>query len=96
MGIRVACARRHLLFTELKKAAPSLGRKMKASNMPVIVMAGVAAELKPATLAAPGRDPRATMNAIYHQKGVRAMLDIAVENKVPLLFVTNNVCNEML
>jgi hypothetical protein len=83
-------------FAELKSLAPSLGRKMKASNMPVIVMAGVAAELKPATLAVPGRDPRATMNAIYHKSGVQAMLDLAQENDIPLLFVSNNVCNEML
>ena len=34
--------------------------------MPISVMAGVMAELEPTTLSLPGRDRRATMNAIYH------------------------------
>ena len=81
---------------ELMRAAPSLGAKMKASNMPVIMMAGIEAESTPATLAVPGRDPRATMNAIYHKDGVQAMLELAEKYDIPLLFVTNTDCNEML
>ncbi len=41
------------------------------------------------------RDPRSTMNAIYYPEAVQLLLDMAKEEKVPLLFVTNNVCNEM-
>jgi hypothetical protein len=83
-------------FAELKSLAPSLGRKMKASNMPVIVMAGIEAELKPSTLAVPGRDPRATMNALYHKDGIRILLDVAADHRIPLLFITNSDCNESL
>lgn len=80
----------------LKVKAPSLGAKMKASGMPVCIMAGVLAELEAATLRVPGRDPRATMNAIYHADAVQSLLDMAHRSSIPLLFVTNNTCNNML
>ncbi|GLC37724.1 hypothetical protein PLESTM_000640600 [Pleodorina starrii] len=73
-----------------------LGRKMKAAGLPVVLMAGVQAELAPQTLPLPGRDPRATANAIYHPDGVRVLLRLAKEHDVPLLFVTNNACNRLL
>ena len=40
------------------------------------------------------RDPRSTMNAIYHPEAVKTLLDMAKSQGVPLLFVTNNVCNQ--
>jgi hypothetical protein len=42
------------------------------------------------------RDPRATMNAIYYPDAVRVLLRLAKAHDVPLLFVTNNVCNQLL
>ena len=36
------------------------------------------------------------MNAIYHPDAVRLLLDTAQKHNVPLLFVTNNVCNQIL
>lgn len=42
------------------------------------------------------RDPRSTMNAIYDKDAVRLLLSTAQKYDVPLLFVTNNVCNQML
>lgn len=42
------------------------------------------------------RDPRATKNAIYHPESVRVLLRLAEAHGVPLLFVTNNVCNKLL
>ena len=36
------------------------------------------------------------MNAIYHADAVKLLLDMAQKHGVPLLFVTNNVCNQML
>jgi len=75
---------------------PKLGMKLKASGMPVTVMAGVIAETESSTLRLPGRDPRSTMNALYHADAVRILLEEASKYNVPLLFVTNNVCNAML
>eukprot|EP00798_Chlamydomonas_sp_ICE-L_P005303 gene5303-18548_t len=76
--------------------APNLGAKLKASGMPITIMAGVQAEAKTATLPVIGRDPRSTMNAIYNQGAVKTMLDLAKKEDIPLLFVTNNVCNREL
>ncbi|GIL65182.1 hypothetical protein Vafri_18968 [Volvox africanus] len=59
-------------------------------------MAGVQAEVAPQTLPLPGRDPRSTSNAIYHPDGVRVLLRLAKKYSVPLLFVTNNICNQLL
>ncbi|KAG2490559.1 hypothetical protein HYH03_010953 [Edaphochlamys debaryana] len=73
-----------------------LGRKMKAAGLPVIVMAGVSAEVMAQTLPLPGRDPRATKNAIYYPPAVRVLLRLAAAHSLPLLFVTNNVCNKVL
>jgi hypothetical protein len=73
-----------------------LGKKMKASNMPIVFMAGILAELEPKTLALEGRDPRSTMNAIYSPKGVRIILDIAKAQDIQVIFVSNNVCNSVL
>ncbi len=39
----------------LNELAPSLGPKLKASGMPVVVMAGVLAEQEAGTLRVPGR-----------------------------------------
>jgi hypothetical protein len=36
------------------------------------------------------------MNAIYHTDGIRVLLDLTKEHDIPLLFVTNNACNELL
>ena len=36
------------------------------------------------------------MNAIYHPDAVRLLLDTAQKHNVSLLFVTNNVCNQIL
>lgn len=36
------------------------------------------------------------MNALYHADAVECLLGIAGKFDVPLLFVTNNVCNQML
>ena len=36
------------------------------------------------------------MNAIYDKDAVRLLLNTAQKHDVPLLFVTNNVCNQML
>ena len=69
---------------------------MQASGMPITIMAGILAEIEPATLRVPGRDPRSTMNAIYHEPAVKCMLQLAQEARLPLLFVTNNVCNGLL
>ncbi|KAG1674942.1 hypothetical protein FOA52_014735 [Chlamydomonas sp. UWO 241] len=80
----------------LMPLCPKLGVKLKASGMPVTIMAGVLAELESTTLRLPGRDPRSTMNALYHADAIRTMLDEASKHSVPLLFVTNNVCNAML
>lgn len=46
--------------------------------------------------AAPRRDPRATKNAIYYPAAVRVLLRLARSHGIPLLFVTNNVCNKLL
>lgn len=73
-----------------------LGSKMRASKLPLIIMAGVQAEVVTQTLPLPGRDPRATKNAIYHPESVRVLLRLAEAHGVPLLFVTNNVCNKLL
>lgn len=75
---------------------PNLGAKLKASGMPVVIMAGILAESESATLRLPGRDPRSTMNALYHPDAVKLLLAEASKHGVPLLFVTNNVCNQML
>ncbi len=80
----------------LKSMCPCLGSKLKASGMPVVIMAGILAESESATLRLPGRDPRSTMNALYHADAVRILLEEAKRNHVPLLFVTNNICNRML
>ena len=45
--------------------------------MPISVMAGILAEFEAATLRVPGRDPRSTMNAIYHEASVKCMLQMA-------------------
>ena len=42
-------------FQLLAGMAPSLGRKLKASGMPVVIMAGVLAEAEAGTLRVPGR-----------------------------------------
>lgn len=42
------------------------------------------------------RDPRSTMNALYHAEAVQLMLDMALQHHIPLLFITNNVCNKLL
>lgn len=42
------------------------------------------------------RDPRATLNSIYSPSGVQALLRMARSHGIPLLFVTNNVCNELV
>ncbi|GIL84720.1 hypothetical protein Vretifemale_13344 [Volvox reticuliferus] len=73
-----------------------LGNKLRASRLPIVIMAGVQAEVVPQTLPLPGRDPRSTSNAIYHADGVRVLLRLAKQYSVPLLFVTNNVCNQLL
>lgn len=73
-----------------------LGSKMKASGIPFIIMAGVMAEVPAMTLPMPGRDQRATKNAIYYPAAVRVLLDLARDFDVPLLFVTNNVCNYLV
>ncbi|GIL46401.1 hypothetical protein Vafri_3397 [Volvox africanus] len=73
-----------------------LGRKMKASGMPLIMMAGIQAEVVAQTLKLPGRDPRATKNAIYYPDAVRSLLRLAKEHQVPLLLVTNNTCNRLI
>lgn len=83
-------------FLELITLAPNLGKKLKASRMPITVMAGVNAEVQTATLPVPGRDPRSTMNAIYSQRAVSKMLETAKSEDIPLLMVTNNVCNKEL
>ena len=71
----------------------TFGRKVKASGVPIVWMAGVLSEVTPATQSLPGRDRRSTMNAIYHPSGVRALLDLAREFELPMVFATNNVCN---
>ncbi|GLC34118.1 hypothetical protein PLESTB_000839300 [Pleodorina starrii] len=73
-----------------------LGRKMKASGLPLVMMAGIQAEVVAQTLKLPGRDPRATKNAIYYPDAVRVLLRLAKEHGVPLLFVTNNTCNRLI
>ncbi|GLI66710.1 hypothetical protein VaNZ11_010646 [Volvox africanus] len=73
-----------------------LGQKLRASGRPIVIMAGVQAEVTPQTLPLPGRDPRSTSNAIYHPDGVRVLLRLARQYSVPLLFVTNNICNQLL
>ncbi|KAG2437804.1 hypothetical protein HXX76_005424 [Chlamydomonas incerta] len=73
-----------------------LGAKMKASGLPLVIMAGVQAEVVAQTLPLPGRDPRATKNAIYYPAAVRVLLRLARSHAIPLLFVTNNVCNKLL
>ncbi|KXZ51930.1 hypothetical protein GPECTOR_11g56 [Gonium pectorale] len=78
------------------KGEQTLGAKMKASGLPLVIMAGVQAEVKAQTLPLPGRDPRATKNAIYYPAAVRVLLRLAAAHGVPLLFVTNNVCNKLL
>mmetsp|Transcript_27482 Transcript_27482/g.69911 ORF Transcript_27482/g.69911 Transcript_27482/m.69911 type:complete len:377 (-) Transcript_27482:685-1815(-) len=75
---------------------PCLGPKVKASGMPITVMAGILAEAETTTLRVPGRDPRSTMNALYDADAVRLMLDMATAHAIPLLFITNNVCNKLL
>ena len=45
--------------------------KSQASGMPVVIMAGILAESESATLRLPGRDPRSTMNALYHADAVK-------------------------
>lgn len=80
----------------LMALCPNLGVKLKASGMPVVIMAGILAESESATLRLPGRDPRSTMNALYHADAVKLLLAEAAKHGVPLLFVTNNVCNQML
>ena len=81
------------LQVELEQQGMSeLGAKMKASGVPMPVMAGVLAEVTPKTLPMPGRDPRATMNAIYSPQGFRVLVELARDHDVPLLFVTNNAC----
>jgi len=79
----------------LSSLAPSLGSKLKASGVPIVIMAGVLAEQETGTLRVPGRDPRSTMNAIYHPEAVQLLLDMAKKEGVSLLFVTNNVCNHL-
>ncbi len=56
--------------------------------MPAVIMAGVLAEAQTVTLAVPGRDPRATMNAIYHEPAVKCMLSMAqvTEQAVGVLY----------
>lgn len=83
-------------FQLLLSLCPSLGPKLKASGMPVVIMAGVYAEVEAPTLRLPGRDPRSTMNALYHADAVECLLSSTSKYNVPLLFVTNNVCNQML
>mmetsp|Transcript_10228 Transcript_10228/g.21917 ORF Transcript_10228/g.21917 Transcript_10228/m.21917 type:complete len:391 (+) Transcript_10228:296-1468(+) len=80
----------------LLELVPTLGTKLKASGMPVTIMAGVLAEAEAGTLRVPGRDPRSTMNALYHPDAVKALLNLAQQHGLPLLFITNNVCNNML
>ena len=53
-----------------KNATPSLAH-FQASGMPVVIMAGILAESESATLRLPGRDPRSTMNALYHADAVK-------------------------
>lgn len=36
------------------------------------------------------------MNALYHAESSQLLLQMAVEHEVPLLFITNNVCNKLL
>jgi len=81
---------------QLLQLYPKLGAKVHASGMPVTVMAGILAEAETATMRVPGRDPRSTMNALYHAESSKMLLQMAKENEVPLLFITNNVCNKLL
>jgi len=36
------------------------------------------------------------MNALYHAESSQLLLQMAVDHEVPLLFITNNVCNKLL
>lgn len=81
-------------LSDLIRLCPDLGRKVKRSGMPVVVMAGVLSEVPTTTLPVPGRDPRSTMNAIYYTPV--ALLELAKKYNLPLLFVTNNTCTRML
>ncbi|KAK9805162.1 hypothetical protein WJX72_002851 [[Myrmecia] bisecta] len=78
----------------LAATCPSLGPKVKASGLPLAIMAGILAEAETTTLRMPGRDPRSTMNAIYHQPTM--LLSLAQQHSLPLLFVTNNAANSIL
>jgi len=81
---------------ELVARCPGLGAKAAASGAPVAVMAGVLAEATPGTLPLPGRDPRAAMNGIYSPAGTAALLALAAEHALPLLFATNDACSRLL
>jgi hypothetical protein len=81
---------------QLISLCPGLGQKVAASGVPVAVMAGVLAEAAPGTLPLPGRDPRAAMNGIYSPAGTAALLALAAEHALPLLFATNDACSRLL
>jgi hypothetical protein len=36
------------------------------------------------------------MNALYDAEAVQLLLDMARQDGIPLLFITNNVCNRLL
>jgi hypothetical protein len=73
-----------------------LGQKMKASHVSMPLMAGVQADVPCTTMPMPNRDPRETMNSLYHAGGMRELLAICADFGVPVLFVTNNTCNALV
>jgi hypothetical protein len=36
------------------------------------------------------------MNALYHAESSLLLLQMSIDHEVPLLFITNNVCNKLL
>ena len=70
----------------------TLGAKMKASGVPMPIMAGVLGEVPTKTMVMEGRNPRATMNALYAPQDMKLLIKLAIKYSAPLLFVTNNAC----